>query len=43
MTDVLLFLTGWTLVSTALGLAIARAIPPSANDPVIDFTHGEAN
>lgn len=41
MTDAILFLTGWLLVSIALGMAIARCIPPSANDPVIDFTHGK--
>ncbi|WP_394659917.1 hypothetical protein [uncultured Novosphingobium sp.] len=41
--DIALFLTGWLVVACALILAIARAIPPSANDPVIDFTHGEAN
>jgi hypothetical protein len=40
-TDILALATGWTLVSIALGMAIARCIPPSANDPKIRFTHGE--
>ena len=41
--DIALFLTGWLLVAcVASGFLVARAIPNSANDPVIDSTHGEA-
>lgn len=40
--NVALFLTGWLVASAASGFLVARAIPKSANDPVIHFTHGEA-
>ncbi|MDK8188164.1 MULTISPECIES: hypothetical protein [Sphingomonas] len=43
MTDVFLFLTGWTLVSFASGFLAARCIPASGDDAKIVFNHGEAN